>query len=130
MVYSNMVTTTTAPKVSVFLLIQRDRIIDVAVDPTKLRFHKLFEFWDYQIYAGCVNEWGKKEIAGPIAKIWVAKEFSKYTFETKCAAFTNSGSFTATTTPDSIIYNELKKLMKAKQLSDPCNLGTIKLFAC
>jgi hypothetical protein len=121
---------TTAPAVKTFLLIQRGKIVDINENPTKLRFHKLFEFWDFQIYAGCLNEWGYKEIAGPICKVWVAKEFSKYTFETTCALYTNSGSFTATTTPDSIIYNELKRLMKDGQLSDPCNLGTIKLFAC
>lgn len=121
---------TTAPQVIAFLLIQRGRIIDIAADPTKLRFHILFEFEDYQIYAGGVNEWSNKEIIGPIVKVWVAKEFSKYTFETSCALYTNSGTCTATTTPDYIIYNELKRLIKDSQLSDPCNLGTIKLFAC
>jgi hypothetical protein len=118
------------PVIQVFLLVQKGKVLDVCRDPIHLGYSILDDFLDFQVYVGVRNEFGKKEIAGPIAKVWVANSYGKYTLNIKCGHTYNAQStMTATEAPCEVVARQLKHLYNANLLNDPASLPQVHLFA-
>lgn len=117
------------PTVQVFLLVQDGNILSVNFAPHKLNFDALNEWRDFQIYAGAKNEFGKKEIVGPIARVWLANEFSKYVLGVKYKDYQSSVNFDAVALPSEILQRELQRLFWPGKFLNPSNLAEVCLFA-
>ena len=124
-----MQTQVETPVVVAYLLIQDNNILDVCNDPSKLNFELLNEYFDWRIYAGCKNEFGQKEIAGIVAKVWCTNSYSNYVITAKCSQYDIKIACAASEPPSTIIAAQLQRMYRQKQLSDPTNLGGICLFA-
>jgi len=117
------------PTITAFLLIQDNKILDVNSQPHKLNFSLLNEFDDWAIFAGCKNEFGNKEIAGMVAKVWCKNAYSNYIITVKCMDYESHVECVANEPPSTIVAAQLQRMSKQGQLMDPINLGKVSLFA-
>lgn len=54
---------------TLFVLIQDNKVLDKAITPNFLRIDKLDAYAGFKIAIGCINEWGEREIAGVVADV-------------------------------------------------------------
>ncbi len=117
------------PVTQAFLLIQKGRVLDIRGAPHLLDFSKLDEFLDWQVYAGAFNEYHEPEIAGAVAKVWIANEFTKYALSTKEDQMQTCVTFPASDCASVSVRDALQQLFRRGKFLDPANLANVYLFA-
>jgi hypothetical protein len=121
----------TTPVLSAFLLIQSGKILDIATAPHRVGTHLVTKGVDWQIYAGCLNEFGKAEIVGPVARVWVGEN----SHTVRC--YIEQGGKREPANPDKapgnlgfFVRSKLFRLLKQERINDPVNYAQCKVFVC
>lgn len=121
----------TTPCMKMFLLIQRGKVVALSTLPHRLSTHKLDPNVDWEVYGGCINEFGNAEIVGPVAHVWVGRE----TTTVRC--YLEKGKIRRpddpVKTPSNIgffVRSKLFRLFQIGDLNDPMNYTQVKVFVC